>query len=350
MKAELILENGARFKGELFGCEKETVGEVVFTTGMTGYQESMTDPSSAGKIVTMTFPLVGNYGVNSIDMESDKAYMKALIVREVCDFPSNFRCEKKLSDFMKENGVVGLAGIDTRELTKIIRKNGSMKGAIVIGDVSDEDAFAKIKSLDNSGLVMECTTKESYVFSDKGNKHIAYIDLGTRKSMLNALADRNCKVTVFPADVKSEDILAVAPDAVFVSSGPGDVHDIPFTVDTVKELIGKLPVYGISLGHHVISLALGGVSEKMKFGHHGGNHPVKEMESGRVYITSQSHDFVVSGFGDDVEITFKNVNDGSCEGIRHKTHQVESVQFHPESSPGPLDTGFIFDRFLGKED
>ena len=350
MKAELILENGARFKGELFGSEKETVGEVVFTTGMTGYQESITDPSSTGKIVTMTFPLVGNYGVNSIDMESDKAYMKALIVREVCDFPSNFRCENKLADFMKENGVVGLSGIDTRELTKIIRQNGSMRGAIVIGEVSDAEAKAKIDAIDNSKLVMECTCKESYVFSDKGEKHIAYIDLGTRKSMLKALADRNCKVTVYPANVKADEIIASNPDAVFVSSGPGDVNDIPETVETVKALIGKLPIYGICLGHHVISLALGGVSEKMKFGHHGGNHPVKEMASGRVFITSQSHDFVVSGFDEDVEITFKNVNDGSCEGIRHKKYQIESVQFHPESSPGPLDTTFIFDRFLGKED
>ncbi len=350
MKAELILENGARFAGELFGDIRETVGEVVFTTGMTGYQESITDPSFAGQIVTMTFPIVGNYGTNSFDMESEKASMNALVVREKCDFPSNFRCEKTIDEFLKEQGVVGLSGIDTRALTRILRNYGVMRAAIVTGEVSDEEAMRRINELDNSNVIMQTTTKRKYVYNEEGKHNVAFIDMGAKKNILRDLAARDARLTVFPANAGAEEILAGKPELVFISNGPGDPLDAPGTVDTVKQLIGKVPVYGICMGHQIIGLALGGKTKKLKFGHHGGNHPVKDHKTGRVFITSQNHNYIVSDLPEDVIETFTNVNDGTCEGIRHKTLSVESVQFHPEAAPGPLDTGFLFDRFLGKED
>lgn len=350
MKAELILENGMRFSGELFGDEREIIGEVVFTTGMGGYQESITDPSFAGQIVTMTFPLIGNYGTNSIDMESDKASMNALVVREVCDFPSNFRCEKTIDEFLKEQGVVGLCGIDTRALTRILRNHGVMKGAIVTGEISDEEAQKRISALDNSDVIMRTTCKEKYVYSSTGKTHIAFIDMGTKKNILRELAQRDAKITVFPANVSADEILESKPDMVFISNGPGDPVNAPGTVDTIKKLIGKLPIYGICLGHQLIGMALGCTTKKLKFGHHGENHPVKDHTTGKVYITSQNHNYVICDLPDDVVETFTNVNDGTCEGIRHKTLPIASVQFHPEAAPGPLDTGFLFDRFLGKEE
>lgn len=350
MKAELILENGMRFAGELFGDMRETVGEVVFTTGMTGYQESITDPSFAGQIVTMTFPLIGNYGANAIDMESKKASMRALVVREKCDFPSNFRCEMTLDEFLKQQGVVGLSGIDTRALTRVLRSCGVMRAAIATGDISDEEAMKRINALDNSDVIMQTTTKEKFVYNEGAKHKIAFIDMGAKLNILRELAQRDAQITVFPANSKPEDILSENPELVFISNGPGDPEDAPGTVDTVKALIGKVPVYGICMGHQIIGLALGCKTKKLKFGHHGGNHPVKDHKTGRVFITSQNHNYIVSDLPADVEETFTNVNDNTCEGIRHKTLPVASVQFHPEAAPGPLDTGFLFDRFLGKED
>ena len=350
MKAQLVLKNGRRFCGELFGCERETVGEVVFTTGMVGYQETITDPSFAGQFVVMTFPLIGNYGTNGEDMESERAAMNALIVREKCDFPSNFRCEKTLDDFLKEQGVVGLCGIDTRELTVILRSSGVMRGAIVTGEKSDAEIKKIIDSLDNSDVIMRTTAKKKYAYS-KGTKYnIAFIDMGAKTNILRSLAAENATVTVFPANVSAEEILAEKPDLVFISNGPGDPLDAPGTVDTVRALIGKIPVCGICMGHQIIGLALGCKTKKLKFGHHGGNHPVKDRETGRVFITSQNHNYIVSDLPEDVIETFTNVNDGTCEGIMHKTLPVQSVQFHPEAAPGPHDTRFLFSRFLDRED
>lgn len=350
MKAQLVLKNGRRFCGELFGCERETVGEVVFTTGMVGYQETITDPSFAGQFVVMTFPLIGNYGTNGEDMESERAAMNALIVREKCDFPSNFRCEKTLDDFLKEQGVVGLCGIDTRELTVILRSSGVMRGAIVTGEKSDAEIKKIIDSLDNSDVIMRTTAKKKYVYS-KGTKYnIAFIDMGAKTNILRSLAAEDATVTVFPANVSAEEILAEKPDLVFISNGPGDPLDAPGTVDTVRALIGKIPVCGICMGHQIIGLALGCKTKKLKFGHHGGNHPVKDRETGRVFITSQNHNYIVSDLPEDVIETFTNVNDGTCEGIMHKTLPVQSVQFHPEAAPGPHDTRFLFSRFLDRED
>ncbi len=346
MKAQLILENGVRFTGSMFGTEKDIVGEIVFTTGMTGYQETLTDPSYAGQIVVMTFPLIGNYGINLEDMEANKANLTAFVVREKCDAPSNFRNEMTLSNFLKQQGVVGLEGIDTRALTRIIRDYGVMKAAIVKGEPSDDEVKRMIASLNNSDVIMRTTVSEKYTVNPSGRTHIAFIDMGTKQGIIDGLVDRGCKVTVFPANSSSEDIMSENPDLVFISNGPGDPLDAPGTVDTIKNIIGKIPVCGICMGHQIIGLALGCKTRKLKFGHHGGNHPVKDLETGNVFITSQNHNYVVSDYPEDVVETFVNVNDGTCEGIRSTKYPVQSVQFHPEAKPGPLDTGFLFDRFL----
>ncbi len=346
MKARLILENGAVFCGSLFGAKKEAVGEVVFTTGMTGYQETLTDPSYAGQIVVMTFPLIGNYGINLEDMEADRANLTAFVVREKCDCPSNFRNEMTLDAFLKQQGVVGLEGIDTRALTKILRNHGVMRGIITAEELSEEEVRKKICALDNKDVILRTTTKEAYQMNRKGTRHVAFIDMGAKEGILRSLEERDCRISVFPATVSAEEILSIQPDLVFLSNGPGDPEDAPGTVDTVKALIGKVPVCGICMGHQIIGLALGAKTKKLKFGHHGGNQPVLDRATQKVFITSQNHNYIVSDLPDEVEETFVNVNDKTCEGIAHKTLPVASVQFHPEACPGPLDTGFIFDRFL----
>ena len=251
-----------------------------------------------------------------------------------------------LNDFLEEEGVVGLEGIDTRALTKTLRSHGVMRGVIMRGEPSDEEAMALINSLDNSNVIMETTTKEKYIVNESGRIRTAFIDMGAKSGILRDLAKRDCRLTVFPADVKPEEIEAEKPDLIFLSNGPGDPLDAPGTADTVKALIGKYPICGICMGHQIIGLALGCKTKKLKFGHHGGNHPVKDLKTGHVYITSQNHNYILTDYPDDVEETFINVNDGTCEGIRHKTLPIQSVQFHPEASPGPLDSGELFDRFL----
>ncbi len=350
MKAELILENGMRFPGELFGAQCEVVGEVVFSTGMVGYQEAITNPAAKGQITVMTFPLIGNYGTNSIDVEADKAYMTAIVVREKCDFPSNFRCEKTLDTFMKEQGVVGICGIDTRALTRVLRDNGTMKGVIVIGDVSDSDIKAKIEAFNNKDAVMSVTAKEKYIYSDNGKKNVAVIDLGVKNSTLSAIADRDAKVTVFPADAKADEILSVNPDVVFLSGGPGAPDDINFVLDTVKTLLGKVKVTGISLGHMVIALALGCKVDKLKFGHHGSNYPVKDIETGKVLISSQNDNYAIAELADGVTQTFVNVNDGSIAGFECIDKNAEGVLFNLGGGDKDFQDGYILDRFLGKED
>ena len=262
MKAQLILENGKRFTGTMFGACKDIAGEVVFSTGMGGYQEALTDPSAAGQIVTMTFPLIGNYGINLEDMEADRVHLSAIVVREKCDYPSNFRNEMTLDDFLKQQDVTGIEGIDTRALTRLLRTNGSMKGVIVAGEISDDEAKAMIAKLDNSDVVMRTTTKEPYVLNRKGSKNVAFIDLGTKDGILRQLEKRDCRLSVFPADTSAEEILAINPDMVFVSNGPGAPENILPTVENVKKLIGKAPLCGICLGNLVIGMALGAMVEK----------------------------------------------------------------------------------------
>lgn len=347
IKAKLILENGKVFNGRAFGHIKETVGEVVFTTGMTGYQETLTDPSFAGQIVTMTYPLIGNYGINLEDMESIKPFLKGFVVREKCDLPNNWRCEMELEGFLHQHKIMGIEGIDTRALTRILRDNGTMLGIITTrNDLTPAQIKQKFDTFSNKNAVKEVTISEKYTIN--GSKtHLAVLDCGIKKGIIKELEKRGCKLSVFPAFVTYEEIMKVNPDAVFLGNGPGDPKDIEKVVEVVKKLIeSKIAILGICLGHQILGLALGCNTKRLKFGHHGGNHPVKDLKTGNIFITSQNHEFVVCDLTDEVEPTFINVNDGSIEGIKHKTKPIYSVQFHPEANPGPLDMQFLFDRFL----
>ncbi|GAA0860552.1 MULTISPECIES: glutamine-hydrolyzing carbamoyl-phosphate synthase small subunit [Clostridium] len=345
MKAKLILENGMIFEGKSFGYLGESVGEVVFTTGMTGYQEVLTDPSYYGQIVTMTYPLIGNYGINLDDMESNKPQVKGFIVREKCNIPNNFRCEMNLDDYLKQNKIVGIEGIDTRALTKILRNNGTMKGIITLDHSQLSEVKKEIEAFSNKDAVSNVTRDNIYEIDGEG-KHVAIIDYGIKNNILNCFKKRGCKITVFPSNVTAEEVLNINPDLVFLSNGPGDPEDLEKEIENIKKIIGKKPIVGICLGHQLLALSLGGSTTKLKFGHRGCNHPVKDLETGRVHITSQNHGYVVNEVPEDVEITHVNINDGTVEGLKHKTMPVYSVQFHPEASAGPKDSEYIFDRFL----
>mgnify|MGYP000889097398 FL=1 len=345
MKAKLILENGIVFEGKAFGYLKESVGEVVFNTGMTGYEEILTDPSYYGQIVTMTYPLIGNYGINLEDMESSSPKVKGFIVREKCDFSSNFRSELEISDYLKGNKIVGLEGIDTRALTKILRNSGTMKGIITLEDISYEEAKGKLNEFSNSEAVKNVTTQKTYVIEGKG-KHVAIMDFGIKGNIIRSFVKRNCKVTVFPADTTAEKVLDVNPDLIFLSNGPGDPEDLPEAIENIKKLVGKKPIVGICLGHQLLALALGGKTAKLKFGHRGSNHPVKDLKKNRVYITSQNHGYFVETLPENMEATHISLNDGTVEGMKHETLPIFSVQFHPEACPGPKDNDYIFDKFL----
>ncbi|MFI3253539.1 MAG: glutamine-hydrolyzing carbamoyl-phosphate synthase small subunit [Eubacteriales bacterium] len=345
-KAQLILEDGTRFQGEAFGYLGETVGEVVFNTGMTGYQELLTDPSYAGQIVTMTYPLIGNYGINLEDFESVAPKLKGFVVREACDCPSNWRCEMDLGDYLKGHKIMGIQGVDTRALTLMLRKSGTMRGIITQDMELSGDKLKKLfDSLDNSNVIAECTTKEKYELVGKG-KRIAFLDLGAKKGILRELHKRGCHINVFPAFATKEEILASKPDCLFLSNGPGDPKDVPEVIAMVASMVGEIPMLGVCMGNQLINLALGGDTRKMRFGHHGGNHPVRDVKTGKVYITSQNHEYVVDALPDCLEAAYVNVNDGSIEGVSHKTLPIHSVQFHPEASPGPLDTNILFDKLL----
>jgi len=345
MKGKLILENGIIFEGNIFGFLEESVGEVVFNTGMTGYQEILTDPSYYGQIVTMTYPLIGNYGINLEDVESKSPKVKGFIVREKCDYPNNFRCEMELEGYFKQNKIIGLEGIDTRALTKILRNNGTMKGIIATKELTQSEIEQKLKNFSNSDAVKNVTTEEQYTIEGSG-RHVAVMDFGIKENILRSFKQRNCKLTVFPACAKAEEILKVNPDLIFLSNGPGDPEDLEEVIETLKEIIGKKPIVGICLGHQLLALTLGGRTEKLKFGHRGCNHPVKDIEENKVYITSQNHGYYVSELPKDMEVTHVSVNDGTIEGMRHKNLPIFSVQFHPEACPGPKDIDIIFDKFL----
>ena len=345
MKANLILENGVVFKGKAFGYLKDSVGEVVFTTGMTGYQEVLTDPSYYGQIVTMTYPLIGNYGINLDDNESALPNVKGFIVREKCNFPNNFRCEIELDDYLKQNKIIALEGIDTRALTKILRNYGTMKGIITLESDSLEQVEDKLKAFSNREAVSIVSTKESYEISGEG-KHVAIIDFGIKANIIRNFKRRGCKITVFPMSATAEEILEVNPDLVFLSNGPGDPEDLQDVINNIKKLVGIKPIVGICLGHQLLALTLGGKTSKLKFGHRGCNHPVKDLERNRVYITSQNHGYVVSELPKDVVATHINMNDETIEGMKHSTLPIYSVQFHPEAAAGPKDSEYIFDRFM----
>lgn len=345
MKAQLILENGMVFEGKAFGYLKETIGEVVFNTGMTGYQEILTDPSYFGQMVVMTYPLIGNYGVNLEDMESSKAHLRAFIVREKCDFPNNFRCELTLDGYLKAQKIIGLEGIDTRALTKVLRNHGTMRAIIAVRELTPSQIKLKIDSFNNQNAVPEVTTKETYTIDGEGI-HVAMIDCGMKQNIVRSFSERGCRLTVFPYNATAEEVLAVNPDGVFLSNGPADPKDVPTVVNMVKEIVGKKPITAICLGHQLLSLALGGDTSKLKFGHHGCNHPVKDHVSNRVYITSQNHNYYVSTLPEGAVVTHTNLNDNTVEGMYFKDLDIYSVQFHPEACPGPTDTAHIFDEFI----
>ena len=345
MKAKLILENGVVFEGKAFGYLKECVGEVVFNTGMTGYQEVLTDPSYYGQIVTMTYPLIGNYGINLEDLESKEPKVRGFIVREKCQYPNNFRCELELETYLAQNKVLGLDGIDTRALTKILRNNGTMKGIIVLDNSNLEDVKDKLEAFSNRDAVSIVSTNEKYEISGEGKK-VAIIDFGIKQNIIRNFVKRGCNVTVFPYDFKAEEVLDINPDLVFLSNGPGDPEDIGEAVNEIKKIVGKKPIVGICLGHQLLALTLGGETKKLKFGHRGCNHPVKDLINNRVHITSQNHGYYVATLPENMEITHVSMNDGTVEGMKHKELPIFSVQFHPEACPGPKDSEYIFDEFM----
>lgn len=345
MKAKLILENGMVFEGKAFGYLESTVGEVVFNTGMTGYQEILTDPSYYGQIVTMTYPLIGNYGINLEDVESIAPKVKGLIVREKANIPSNFRCELSLENYLKEHKVLGLEGIDTRALTKVLRNHGTMKGIISLEYSNIHQVKSLLDSYSNVDAVRNVSTKTSYEIEGSG-KHVAILDFGIKQNIINCFKARGCKITVINGFTSTKDVLAIKPDLVFLSNGPGDPADLVEVIDVMKELVSKVPITGICLGHQLLAIALGGKTSKLKFGHRGCNHPVKDLEENKVYITSQNHGYYVSELPKDMKVTHLSVNDGTIEGMRHNTLPIFSVQFHPEACPGPKDIEVIFDKFL----
>ncbi len=364
-KAILMLADGTYFEGYSFGYKGETTGEVVFNTSMIGYQEIITDPSYAGQIVTMTYTQIGNYGVNFEDVESNKVYVEGFIVKEYQDFPSNWRCKQTLGEYLKENKIVAIEGIDTRALVKHIRDFGAQQGIISTVNFNLSELKAKassLKSLEGQNLVDGVTCNETYKWDtgdwdiEKGYNKIcanneyfvvAY-DFGIKRNILRLLTDRGVKVVVVPANTSYKKILSMNPDGIFLSNGPGDPAAVDYAIENVKNLIGKKPLFGICLGHQILGLAIGCKTYKLKFGHHGGNQPIKNLSTGKVEIAAENHGFAIdeSSVPEYVDVTHKNLNDGTVEGIESEKYSFFSVQYHPESSPGPHDSRYLFDKFI----
>lgn len=352
MKALLALEDGRVFSGYAFGASWEVSGEVVFNTSMTGYQEILTDPSYRGQIVVMTYPLIGNYGINSVDVESTGPQVAGFIVREKSPMESNWRSEESLENYLKRHGIMGLARIDTRALTKHIREKGAMRAVMSTTDLDPASLVEKarrIPPMEGSDLVREVTVSEPYVWQEEGRFTIAVLDCGVKLNILRELARRSCRVVVYPAFWEAKEVLRHNPQGVLLSNGPGDPAALPYVVRFAEEVMGKVPVFGICLGHQVLCQALGARTFKLKFGHHGGNHPVKDLRSGWVAITTQNHGFSVDLDTlpmEELEVTHVNLNDGTLEGVKHRKLPLFSVQFHPEAHPGPHDTSYLFDQFV----
>lgn len=380
-RAMLALADGAIFEGYSFGAEGETWGEVVFNTAMTGYQEILTDPSYKGQIVSMTYPLIGNYGINPEDIESRKPFVEGFVVRELSRIYSNWRAELSLDQYLKEHGIMGIEGIDTRELTMRLREAGAQTGIISTEDLNPDSLVEKARSLptlEGRDLAKEVTCKEIFCWEEgtwvlgegyqkprpfhpvdpkkvpiegaqmpREYRVVAY-DFGIKFNILRILSQWGCRVIVVPAEYPAEEVLKLRPHGLFLSNGPGDPAPLHYAIENTRKLIGKVPIFGICLGHQILSLALGGKTYKLKFGHHGANHPVKNLSSGEVEITSQNHGFAVDpgSLGPNVEVTHVNLNDHTVEGMRHTSLPIFSVQYHPEASPGPHDSSYLFKRFV----
>lgn len=349
MKAFLILEDGTVFEGTSIGSQKEIISEIVFNTSMTGYLEVLTDPSYAGQAVVMTYPLIGNYGITP-DMESGRPWVNGYIVRELSRMPSNFRCEGTIQDFLKEHDIPGIAGIDTRALTKILRDKGTMNGMITTNEnYNVETIIPKLKEYRTGNVVDQVTCDEKSVLKGKGKK-VALLDLGAKNNIARSLNDRGCEVTIYPAHTTAEEILGAEPDGIMLSNGPGDPKECQSIIAEIKKLYeSDVPIFAICLGHQLMALATGADTYKLKYGHRGGNHPVKDLETGRVYISSQNHGYAVNAEALDENVAvpaFTNVNDGTNEGLKYVGKNIFTVQFHPEACPGPQDSAYLFDRFI----
>ena len=362
--AYLILADGTVFAGKAIGAKGKALGETVFTTGMTGYIETLTDPSYYGQIVTQTFPLIGNYGVITRDFESKKSWVRGYVVRELCDNPSNFRCEGTLDDFLKQQGIIGICGIDTRALTKRLREAGVMNGMIVSGKCAQDfnpnpqmleqiksyaivDAVKNVNMDEGKNLSLEFSSRRA---DKKVDKKVVLFDFGAKANIQRELEKRGCNVMVVPYNTKAQIVLDTCPDGIMLSNGPGDPAENVGVIEEICKLCewGKIPIFGICLGHQMLALARGAKTSKLKYGHRGGNHPVKDTGTGRVYITSQNHGYAVepSSLPDFARLSFVNVNDETCEGVDYTDIPAFSVQFHPEACGGPHDTNFLFDRFM----
>jgi len=349
MQARLLLEDGTLFTGVSFGADTQKIGEVVFNTGMTGYQELLSDPSYCGQIVTMTYPLIGNYGITRDDFEAVRPNLFGMAVRRYEPIPSNWRSQFSLGDLLKEYEIPGIAGIDTRMLTRKIRQFGSMKGLLTTGNEHVEELIERLQSTPIARDQVARTSTNNIYHVPGRKERIVLLDCGSKNGIVHELSKRNCDIIVVPHTTTAEEIRRIAPDGIQLSNGPGDPKDNLHVAETIKQLLGEYPIFGICLGHQLLSLACGADTNKLKFGHRGGNHPVKELETGRCYITSQNHSYAVTDesiAGTDLVVTHINNNDKTIEGVKHKKYPAFSVQYHPEAAPGPNDSSYLFDQFI----